>query len=106
MVAMRRRLEQIVAEKVMADPTARYWGYDLSRDVSASAGAIYPLLSRWLERGWLIDGWETREEAGSRPPRRYYEVSNTGARALTRLAAPSHGRNVVLRPAVGRQGQS
>lgn len=99
---MKRRLEQMVAEKVMADPSARYWGYELSRDVSASTGAIYPLLTRWLERGWLIDGWETREEAGSRPPRRYYTVSSTGARALTRLAAAKpHGRTV-FQPAVGR----
>lgn len=74
----------------MLDSSARYWGYELSKEIGASSGAIYPLLSRWYDRGWLTDGWETREESGgSRPPRRYYELSSTGARALQRLTAGS-----------------
>lgn len=86
---MGRKLERLVAERMMTDSSARFWGYELSKAVGASSGAIYPLLSRWYARGWLTDGWETREECGSRPPRRYYELSSTGARAMQRITAGS-----------------
>lgn len=71
---------------LMADPDARHWGYDLTKRANVRSGVLYPVLTRMLDAGWLSDGWEDRVETGSkRPPRRYYEVTTVGRKALTEL---------------------
>ncbi|WP_158879594.1 PadR family transcriptional regulator [Amycolatopsis anabasis] len=67
-----------LAAALMAAPNDRHWGYELSKRSGVRSGAMYPRLTQMLEQGWLVDGWETRKEAGSRPPRRYYTLTTKG----------------------------
>ena len=75
-----------IAVALMADPDARHWGYDTSRQASVRSGAMYPILRRMLEQGWLADGWEDGNPAETgRPPRRYYRVTSEGRKQLDAL---------------------
>lgn len=69
-----------VTAALMANPDGRHWGYELSRASGVRSGAMYPMLSKLLDLGWLTDGWET--PTGGRPPRRYYELTDTGRDSL------------------------
>lgn len=72
----------------MADPSSRFWGYDLTQRAGLRSGVLYPLLHRMLEEGWLEDGWE--EPAPGRrkaPPRRYYVLTEVGAERLGAVLA-------------------
>jgi PadR family transcriptional regulator PadR len=68
----------------MADPTDRFWGYDLARRAHLRSGVLYPMLHRLLDEGWLRDGWDEAVPDGKRkaPPRRYYELTELGAANL------------------------
>ena len=71
-----------VALAIMSDPSGRHWGYELTRTSGVRSGVLYPILARMLAEGWLSDGWESRREAGGRPARRYYQVTDKGNREL------------------------
>ncbi len=77
-----------VAVALMEQPDARHWGYDLTKRAGMRSGVLYPVLHRMLDEGWLSDGWEeTAPSVGrARPPRRYYELTDEGRRALGALA--------------------
>ncbi len=68
----------------------RHYGFDLVRQLSdldgmvVSEGTIYPLLSRLRRDGWVSTTWA---ESGSGPPRRYYEMTKDGQRALEQFTA-------------------
>jgi PadR family transcriptional regulator PadR len=73
-----------VAVVLLTSPDARHWGYATSKRAGVRSGVTYPLLTRMLNEGWLMDGWEnptTLDE--KRPPRRYYELTASGRAALT-----------------------
>jgi PadR family transcriptional regulator PadR len=80
----------MVAAALMADPSARHWGYDLWCRSGVRSGTLYPILRRMLEWGWLTDGWEQAGYA-SRPPRRYYEITDAGQAAMADLLASEKG---------------
>jgi len=42
------------------------------------------MLTRFLEAGWVTDGWESTDNLSGRPPRRYYQLTDLG---LARLGA-------------------
>jgi PadR family transcriptional regulator, regulatory protein PadR len=67
-----------VALALMADPTGKHWGYELSKAAGVRSGVLYPMLSRLLAQGWLTDGWEDPTTIAGRPPRRYYELTDEG----------------------------
>lgn len=68
-----------VAFALMQDPTSEHWGYQLSKQSGVRSGVLYPILTRMLEEGWLIDGWEDPDTiTAKRPPRRYYTVTDEG----------------------------
>jgi PadR family transcriptional regulator PadR len=76
-----------VAMALMMEPTGQHWGYELFKRSGVRSGALYPMLTRLLEEGWLTDGWEDpatirAEEEKRRPPRRYYELTDKGRREL------------------------
>lgn len=78
----------------LLDPEVdRHWGYDLSKRSGVRAGVLYPILHRMLDEGWLTDGWE---EPGHRrrPPRRYYELTPEGRRALCGVVAEARWTRV------------
>lgn len=68
---------------LMEDPAGRHWGYELSKHAGVRSGVMYPLLSRMLTAGWLVDGWEDEAATGGkRPQRRYYQITDEGRREL------------------------
>ena len=75
-----------VLDALMADPTARHWGYELSRRSGVRSGVLYPILARLLADGLLTDGWEDQAETrGKRPPRRYYELTGEGREVMSKI---------------------
>jgi PadR family transcriptional regulator PadR len=91
-----------VALALMAEPGARHWGYELTKQSGVRSGVMYPLLQRMLDEGWLDDGWEDQGQVGraKRPPRRYYKLTDVGKAALGALIAEarSDARFVPLIP--------
>jgi PadR family transcriptional regulator PadR len=63
----------------------RRYGFELVRTLSAadgllvSEGTIYPLLSRLRRDQLVTTSWQ---ESGAGPPRRYYQLTEIGERAL------------------------
>jgi PadR family transcriptional regulator PadR len=77
-----------VAIALMENPQGRQWGYDLTRRAGVRSGALYPILHRMLNEGWLTDGWEDSPPGtAKRPPRRYYELTDHGLAELGGLVA-------------------
>ncbi len=90
-----------VATALMEAPNDRQWGYDLSRRAHVRSGALYPILHRMLDEGWLTDGWEEQAEGRrKRPPRRYYKLTETGAAELGALLARARADVRFVPPAV------
>ncbi len=59
-------------------------GFDIMDAVDLASGTVYPILAR-LEKGGLLRGrWESAAMAQreKRPPRRYYEITASGSKAL------------------------
>ncbi|QGK71733.1 PadR family transcriptional regulator [Allosaccharopolyspora coralli] len=72
-----------VALALMETPSDRFWGYELTKRAGVRSGVLYPMLTRMLDDGWLVDGWEDSASIqGKRPPRRYYELTDKGRREL------------------------
>jgi PadR family transcriptional regulator PadR len=75
-------LEYCVLAQLRAGPA---YGLELAqrlarhRALFASAGTLYPLLSRLKRQGRVETYWE---ESSSGPPRQYYKLSKTGHLAL------------------------
>jgi PadR family transcriptional regulator PadR len=76
-----------VAMALFDDPSAKHWGYDLSKKSGVCSGTLYPMLTSMLNEGWLSDGWENPAETGGRPPRRYYLITDLGIARLGGLLA-------------------
>jgi PadR family transcriptional regulator, regulatory protein PadR len=73
-------LERVL--KVMtADPAAPHYGYDLMKAAKLPSGTLYPMLARLQQDGLVDAEWEAqREDAGGRPPRKYYRLTAEGLR--------------------------
>jgi PadR family transcriptional regulator PadR len=73
---------------LLANPSGKHWGYELSKTSGVRSGVLYPMLTRMLDEGWLTDGWENPATiVEKRPPRRYYELTDSGQLALGALLA-------------------
>jgi PadR family transcriptional regulator PadR len=71
---------------MMASPSDKHWGYDLTKRAGVRSGVLYPILRRMLDDGWVTDGWEVEADTGGkRPPRRYYELTEKGMSELGAL---------------------
>lgn len=83
--SMRRTQTMLtVAQTKLDHGTGRFWAYDLCKRSGIKPGSIYPMMSKFLNEGWLIDGWEPAASGTpGRPPRRYYTLTDEGVRALT-----------------------
>jgi PadR family transcriptional regulator PadR len=93
---------------LLADPSARRYGYDLMKAARLPSGTLYPMLSRLQDQGLVSSEWEqARDDANGRPPRKYYQLTGEGIRvarlelARAALATPRtlHG---TAQPAPGR----
>lgn len=75
-----------VAMSLLERPRAHHYGYDLSRSAGVRSGALYPLLTRMLNEGWVIAYWEVVDPVQKkRPARRYYELTAAGHGALKEI---------------------
>jgi PadR family transcriptional regulator, regulatory protein PadR len=65
----------------VADVSARRYGYDLMKAARLPSGTLYPMLARLEDQGLVSSEWEGhRDDAGGRPPRKYYQLTGEGAR--------------------------
>ncbi len=83
----------------LADTSAHHHGYDLMKAARLPSGTLYPMLARLESEGLVSSQWEPwTDEAGGRPPRKYYLLTGEGARvarlelAQATAAAPRPGR--------------
>jgi len=94
----------------LADPAEDRYGYDLMKATNLPSGTLYPMLARLQAEGLVTSEWELpREDAGGRPPRKFYRLTGEGIRtARLELAAASLDaqnsrpmRGTIIRPAPG-----
>jgi len=60
-------------------------GFDIMDKTALASGTVYPILGRLERAGFVRSRWEaaTVAQREKRPPRRYYEISAAGTRALS-----------------------
>jgi PadR family transcriptional regulator, regulatory protein PadR len=83
-----------VLRVLTADPTAPHYGYDLMKAAKLPSGTLYPMLARLQQDGLVDSQWEAqREEAGGRPPRKYYRLTAEGLRVARLELAQAASRS-------------
>jgi PadR family transcriptional regulator PadR len=70
------------------------YGFDIMDATSLPSGTVYPALGRLERDGYVRSTWESQAVAQreKRPPRKYYEITANGSRALT--ASVEHYRTL------------
>jgi DNA-binding PadR family transcriptional regulator len=70
------------------------YGFDIMDAAELPSGTVYPVLGRLERDGYVRSKWEsaTVAQREKRPPRRYYEITADGSRALT--ASVEHYRSL------------
>jgi DNA-binding PadR family transcriptional regulator len=65
-------------------PLGARYGFDIMDATGLPSGTVYPVLGRLERDGYVRSKWESHSVAQreKRPPRRYYEITASGARAL------------------------
>ena len=68
----------------MEDPSQPRYGLELAKRTGLKSGTVYPALGRLERDGYVRSKWESHAVAQreKRPPRRYYEITAAGSRAL------------------------
>lgn len=69
---------------VLLDASDPIWGLLVIKASGRPAGTVYPILDRLERGGWVRSRWED-EPGRSGPRRRYYELTEDGARAARPL---------------------
>jgi PadR family transcriptional regulator, regulatory protein PadR len=88
-----------VLRVLLADPSAPHYGYDLMKAAKLPSGTLYPMLARLQQDGLVDAEWEAqREDAGGRPPRKYYRLTAEGLR-VARLELAQAASSVPARRA-------
>lgn len=61
-----------------------HYGFDIMDATGLPSGTVYPILRRLDREGLLDSAWEKQATAQKeqRPPRRYYEITRSGAEML------------------------
>lgn len=97
-----------VLRVLVADPAEPHYGYDLMKAARLPSGTLYPMLARLQRQGLVESEWELRhDDAGGRPPRKYYRLTGEGLRvtrlelATTTVSQPRPSRGIA-RPAPAR----
>ncbi len=86
---------------MLQDPSAEYYGLDLSKQAGVLTGTVYPLLQRLETLGWLESAPEPIDPASAgRPQRRLYRFTTGGAALATRALSekPSTAISLVVKP--------
>jgi PadR family transcriptional regulator, regulatory protein PadR len=84
------------------DDKVEVHGWLIMKSLHRSGPAVYRVLDRLEDAGWITGTWEVLPEGERRPRRRYYRLTAEGAEAARARrpvpAAPPPGR---LRPVLG-----
>jgi DNA-binding PadR family transcriptional regulator len=90
---------QLVVQALLSDPGREYYGLELSEETGLQPGTAYPILLRLEHEGWVTSRWEDIDpHAEKRPPRRYYQLTASGATdASVACAAARRPRGAALR---------
>jgi PadR family transcriptional regulator len=65
---------------LLDNPSAEYYGLEISKLSGLPTGSIYPILTRLETAGWITSSWEKIDESTEgRRRRRYYQLSPQGA---------------------------
>jgi PadR family transcriptional regulator len=75
-------------------------GFDIMDASGLKSGTVYPILRRLEDAGMLRARWEAVANArdAQRPPRRYYQITGAGSRALNEAADQFPGLAGTLAP--------
>ena len=75
-------------------------GFDIMDASGLPSGTVYPILRRLEDAGMLRSKWEAATTArdDGRPPRRYYQITGAGSRALNDAIARFPGLLGTLGP--------
>lgn len=79
-------------------------GLMIMRSIRRSGPAVYKVLDRLEDLGWVDSFWEVRPAGDKRPRRRYYRLSTSGAESARRqipAPAPEPLRHLRPRPEFG-----
>jgi DNA-binding PadR family transcriptional regulator len=79
-------------------------GLMIMRSVRRSGPAVYKVLDRLEDLGWIDSHWEVLEPGEKRPRRRYYRLSASGAESARRqlpVPEPQLPRRLRPRPEFG-----
>ncbi len=88
MSELKKITPQMIAliEVIMAQPEARFYGFDVYRTAGLLSGTGYAILFRMERAGWLASTWEDPhadlEQVHRGPLRRYYQVTTDGQQAM------------------------
>jgi len=81
-VKLTKPLERVL-RVFLADTSARHHGYDLMKAARLPSGTLYPMLARLQDQGLVTSEWEPPPaDANGRPPRKYYQLTGEGIRAV------------------------
>ncbi len=88
-MARKTKLTFPTALALVAISRGHRYGFDIMDATGLPDGTVYPILRRLERRGHLTGRWEEERvaHAEGRPPRRYYELTATGERALAEALA-------------------
>ena len=89
----RRRMGISTLTVLQAIASSHRYGFEIIEATDLPGGTVYPALAKLESDGHLRSSWEDPEIAREegRPPRRYYEITRSGERALERAIAPLRG---------------
>jgi DNA-binding PadR family transcriptional regulator len=77
---------QRVLMVMLRNPGEQHYGLEVAKTAGVKSGTLYPILARLENAGWLASDWEQVDSAAvGRPPRRYYQLTATGAREALKI---------------------
>lgn len=80
--ARQERAYRRIAAVFLAHPEERHYGYPLTKQARVSSGALYPVLTRMEQNGFIASGSDKPTRPGI-PSRRWYRLTALGRAALT-----------------------
>ena len=97
---MDRKIKLTFATGVVLQAIARghSYGFEIMEASGLPDGTVYPALRRLEQAGLLASSWEDQETAHAekRPPRRHYQLTPDGRRALASALERFPGLHAVL----------
>jgi len=100
-----RRLRLGAVSVLHAIASGSRFGFDIMDATGLGSGSVYPTLERLEEQGLLRSRWEDARvaHAEKRPPRRYFDLTPQGERALAEGLERHRGLRPVRLPAVEKR---